>query len=74
MKSSVGTKIGAGFALALLMLVMVGVSSYRNTSSLLDAAEWRSHTSCRHRKPPSCRHRKPRPQCGGWCGFCAVLP
>jgi methyl-accepting chemotaxis protein len=44
MKWSVGIKIGAGFALALVILVAVGVSSYRNTASMIDAAAWRSHT------------------------------
>src|SRR5690242_5204485 len=44
MKWSVGTKIGAGFALALAALALLGLTSYRSTSSLIEAAELRSHT------------------------------
>ncbi|HKX28298.1 MAG TPA: CHASE3 domain-containing protein, partial [Blastocatellia bacterium] len=44
MKWSVGTKIGAGYGVALAALLIIGVVSYRATTSLIDAAEWRSHT------------------------------
>ncbi|MDB6060960.1 MAG: methyl-accepting chemotaxis sensory transducer [Verrucomicrobiaceae bacterium] len=44
MKWSVGAKIGSGFALALVILLAIGVSSYQNTSSMIDAAAWRTHT------------------------------
>jgi methyl-accepting chemotaxis protein len=45
MKWSVGTKIGAGFALALAALASIGVTSYRSTSSLIVASEWKNHTN-----------------------------
>jgi methyl-accepting chemotaxis protein len=44
MKWSVGTKIGGGFALALAILVVIGVVSYRGLADLIEAAERRSHT------------------------------
>ena len=44
MKWSVGTKIGAGFGLALFILLVIGVLAYTNTSNLVRAAEWRTHT------------------------------
>jgi methyl-accepting chemotaxis protein len=44
MKWSIGTKIGAGYALALTILVILGVVSYRNTTGLIEAAQMRSHT------------------------------
>ncbi|HLQ26555.1 MAG TPA: CHASE3 domain-containing protein [Acidiferrobacterales bacterium] len=44
MKWSVGTKIGAGFALALAVLAVVGVASYRSMTSLIEAGDWKSHT------------------------------
>ncbi len=44
MKWSVGTKIGAGYALALMILVILGVVSYRNTTGLIDAAQMRAHS------------------------------
>lgn len=44
MKWSVGTKIGAGFGLALFILLVIGVSAYVNTSNLVQAADWRTHT------------------------------
>jgi len=44
MKWSIGTKIGAGYALALMILVILGVVSYRNTTGLIEAAQMRSHT------------------------------
>src|SRR5713226_6991888 len=44
MKWTVGTKIGTGYALALLILVIFGAVSYRNTTGLVEAAEIRVHT------------------------------
>lgn len=44
MKWSVGTKIGAGFGLALFILAVIGILAYNNTSNLVRAAEWRTHT------------------------------
>lgn len=44
MKWSVGTKIGSGFGLALFILVVIGVLAYTNTSNLVQAAQWRTHT------------------------------
>lgn len=44
MKWSVGTKIGAGYALALFILLVIGVLAFINTSNLVQAAEWRTHT------------------------------
>lgn len=44
MKWSVGTKIATGFAVALLIFVTVGVVSYRATTRLIEASEWRDHT------------------------------
>src|ERR1700693_6268826 len=44
MKWSIGTKIGAGYALALILLVILGVLSYQNTNGLIEAAQMRSHT------------------------------
>jgi methyl-accepting chemotaxis protein WspA len=44
MKWSVGTKIGAGFALALVAVVAIGVSSYRSMAKLTETAEWVEHS------------------------------
>ncbi|MFA5172396.1 MAG: CHASE3 domain-containing protein, partial [Sulfuriferula sp.] len=44
MKWSVGTKIGAGYVLALVILVILGAVSYRNTTGLIQAAEMKAHT------------------------------
>jgi methyl-accepting chemotaxis protein len=44
MRWTVGTKIGAGFALALAILVAIGGVSYRNTGALTDTAELVAHT------------------------------
>ncbi len=44
MKWSIGTKIGGGFTLALVMLVIIGMASYRSATGFLEAAELRSHT------------------------------
>jgi len=44
MKWTVGTKIAAGYALALIILVILGVVSYRNTTGLIEAAQMKTHT------------------------------
>jgi methyl-accepting chemotaxis protein len=44
MKWSVGKKIGAGYALALIILVILGTVSYRNTTGLIEAAQMKAHT------------------------------
>lgn len=44
MNWSVGTKIGAGYALALIILVAFGVTSNRNTDAFMEAIELKVHT------------------------------
>ena len=44
MRLSIGAKIGAGFALGLAMLVVLGVLSYRNSTGLIAEAERVIHT------------------------------
>jgi len=44
MKWSVGKKIAGGYALALIMLVILGLVSYQNTTGLIEAARLRTHT------------------------------
>src|SRR5882724_3166544 len=44
MKWSIGGKIGSGFGLALVVLVIVGAVSYDSTNKLIDSAEWVRHT------------------------------
>ncbi len=44
MKWTIGTKIGGGFALALLALVIIGVVSYRSTTGLVDTATMVDHS------------------------------
>lgn len=44
MKWSIGTKIGAGFALALVALVVLGTLSYRSTTGLAQSNDWVTHT------------------------------
>jgi len=41
---TVGTKIGAGFALALAAIVVIGVAAYRSTGKLTETADWVEHT------------------------------
>src|ERR1051325_1457395 len=45
MKWNVGTKIGVGFGLALAIFVIVGFISYRATTELVTASDWRKHTT-----------------------------
>lgn len=44
MKWSVGAKIAAGYLLALLMLLIIGVISYRNISGLVNTNQLEKHT------------------------------
>jgi len=44
MKWNVGTKISAGFSLALAIFVLVGAVSYRSTIQLIEASDARKHT------------------------------
>jgi len=44
MKWSVGTKIAAGYALALIILIILGGVSYRNTTGLIEASQMKVHT------------------------------
>ena len=44
MKWTVGTRIGAGFALALAVLIAIGLPSYRSVNSLIEASGWQTHT------------------------------
>ncbi len=44
MKWTIGTKIGGGFSLALLALLIIGVVSYQNTSELIATAGMVNHT------------------------------
>jgi methyl-accepting chemotaxis protein len=40
----IGVKLGIGFAVPLVALVAVGVIAHRNTSALLETADWVKHT------------------------------
>ena len=44
MKWSVGIKIGAGFALAAVIMAVLGISSYSALNRLIDSDNWRKHT------------------------------
>jgi methyl-accepting chemotaxis protein len=44
MKWTIGTKIGGGFALALLALLVIGWVSYRSTTGLIDTADKVDHS------------------------------
>ena len=44
MKWNVGTKIAAGFGLALAIFAIVGTVAYRSTTELVEASELRQHT------------------------------
>ncbi len=44
MKWNVGTKLAAGFGLAVAVFVAVGITAYRSTQELLLASGWREHT------------------------------
>jgi methyl-accepting chemotaxis protein len=44
MKWTVGTKIGAGFAAALAIVIFIGGASYRSTSKLTDTVDWVNHS------------------------------
>jgi methyl-accepting chemotaxis protein len=44
MNSSIGTKIGGAFAVALGILLVIGSMAYQSTVKLLEAAHWVEHT------------------------------
>ena len=44
MKWNVGTKMGTGFGLSMVIFVMVGAVSYRSTTQLIEASDLRQHT------------------------------
>jgi len=44
MKWNIGAKIGTGYALALAMLIVLGMVSYRNTTGLIEASQMKAHT------------------------------
>lgn len=44
MRWNIGTKIGAGFGIGLVIFVLVGATSYRTTGEMIEAARWREHT------------------------------
>ena len=44
MKWTIGTKIGGGFALALVALLVIGIVSYRSISGLIETAGQVTHT------------------------------
>src|SRR5690606_13282093 len=44
MKWNVGTKIGTGFGLMVIIFMLVGVVSYQSTSELVAASDLRQHT------------------------------
>jgi methyl-accepting chemotaxis protein len=44
MRWSIGTKIGATFGAALILLAIVGAVSYDSTAKLIDSAAWVGHT------------------------------
>ncbi len=44
MKWNVGTKIGAGFSLVILIFVIVGGLSYQSTTRQAEDAQWVAHT------------------------------
>jgi methyl-accepting chemotaxis protein len=44
MTSSIGAKIGSGFGLALVILMVIGAVSYTSTAKFMDTAGWVAHT------------------------------
>src|SRR5919109_4369616 len=44
MKWAIKEKIGAGYGLALLILIVIGVASYRSTTRLVETAGWLTHS------------------------------
>lgn len=44
MRWSVGTKIGMGYGLALIILIIIGVVSYRSTTGLIETSDKVAHT------------------------------
>ncbi|NNM82521.1 MAG: chemotaxis protein [Burkholderiales bacterium] len=41
---TVGAKIGAGYVIALVMLIVIGILSYRNTTAMIEGGSIRGHT------------------------------
>ena len=44
MKISIGAKIGLGYACALILLLVVGVTSHQNVTHGIESARWAAHT------------------------------
>src|SRR5688572_3978883 len=44
MKWNVGTKISVGFALVLMVFILVGALSFRGLTQLVEASDWRKHS------------------------------
>jgi methyl-accepting chemotaxis protein len=44
MTSSIGTKIGSGFGLVLVILIAIGAVSYSSTAKFMYSADWVAHT------------------------------
>lgn len=44
LKWTVGTKIGAGYALALFFVLVIGAISFQSIARSIETAEWKSHT------------------------------
>ena len=40
----IGTRILAGYGLALVVIIAVGIVAYRSTTELVDTADWVAHT------------------------------
>jgi methyl-accepting chemotaxis protein len=45
MNLTIGKKIALGFGLALVMIALIGATTFRGTTKLIDAAGWSQHTS-----------------------------
>ncbi|QFU24294.1 CHASE3 domain-containing protein [Shewanella eurypsychrophilus] len=43
-KWNVGKKIGLGFALSLIFIVIIAVTSYQSTLKLVETSQWKTHT------------------------------
>lgn len=45
MKANIGTKIYGGYVIALIILIVIGVISYRNTNSFIRDTDWVTHSN-----------------------------
>ena len=45
MKWTIGTKIGAGYALSLVIIIIIGIVGYTSITSLIDDYNWVNHTN-----------------------------